>query len=61
MSRQVDEDVVVLGDRVGVGGGSLASSLEVLAVGQAGVDVVVAQRDGAQSLEIEIEDVAVDL
>lgn len=53
--------MVVLGDRVGVGGGSLASSLEVFAVGQAGVNVVVAQRNGAQSLEVEVEDVAVDL
>jgi 7,8-dihydro-6-hydroxymethylpterin-pyrophosphokinase len=55
VGRQIDVDVLVLGDRVRIRRAVLTSPLEVLAIRQAGVDVVVTERDGAQPLEIKVE------
>ena len=52
---------MVLGDRVSVCGAVLTSSLEELAVGQAGVNVVVTERDRAQALKVKVERGPVDL
>ena len=48
-------------DAVLVSPAVLAAALEVLAVDQAAVDVVVAERDGADFLKVKVEQVAVDL
>lgn len=61
LGTQIDENVVILGDGMGVGRTRFPSSLEVLAVRKTGVDVVVGEGDGAESLEIEIEGMAIDL
>lgn len=58
---EVDKHVVVVTDTVSVRGTLGPSSLEILAVDEAAVDVVVTERDGAQSFEIEIECRAVNL
>jgi hypothetical protein len=55
VGRQIDVDVLVLVDRVRIRRAVLTSPLEVLAIRQAGVDVVVTERDGAQPLEIKVE------
>jgi len=58
---EVDEDVVVVVEGVRVGRRRLAAPLEVLAVDEARVDVVVRERDRAQALKVEVEGRAVDL
>jgi hypothetical protein len=61
VSREVDKDVVVLGDRVRIRRAVLSATLEVLAVRQTRVDIIVAERNGAQAFKIEIKRVTVDL
>ena len=58
---EVDEDVVVVVDGVGVGVRGLASALEVFAADQTGVDIDVGERDGAEPLKVKVEHGAVDL
>ncbi|KUI52661.1 hypothetical protein VP1G_10498 [Cytospora mali] len=56
----VDEHMVAVLQRVEVGMGFGPPTLEVLAAHEARVDVDVGERDGAQLLEVEVENVAVD-
>ena len=58
---EVDEDVVIAADRVGVGRTALASTLEVFAVCETGVDVVVREGDAAEPFKVEVEGSAIDL
>lgn len=55
MGRQIDVDVLVLRDRVRIRWAVLAPPLEVLAIRQASVDIVVTERDGAQPLKVKVE------
>lgn len=61
MRGHVDIHMLVLCDRMSVGGTVLSSSLEVLSVDEAGVNVVLAERDGAESLKVKVESTAIDL
>lgn len=61
MSCEIDVDVLVLCDGVGVGRAALPPALEILAVDEAGVDVVVAQGHAAQPLKVKVERATVDL
>ena len=53
--------MIVVGDGMSVGGRALASALEVAAVGQAGVDVIVRESDRTEPLEVKVERVTIDL
>ena len=53
--------MVILVDRVRIRVGGFPSALVVLPADEAGIDVDVRERDGAQTLEIKVEHGAVDL